>query len=369
MVAVIDQSSVPGFHSRYSRPLIVADFQTDPASCLQSLLEEGKKLKEKGILFPSSDRSAIFLFEHYRQLGEYFEFTIPQEGKGSSIVDKRYQYQEAARVGTPIPPTFYPSTIQEIEKIKDILEYPVFIKPYYSHEWQRKFQSKGSKVENPQQLLEAFKEILPTGLQVMVQSIIPGPISNLFELEAYVGKDGKILGTFGVQKIRQFPSEFGMGTMVRSFHNKEVLRLGTDFLHSIGFRGIANIEFKLDDRDGKYKLIEINPRFWLQSIQPTQAGINFPLIEYLELTNQPIPVMPDYKDDVLWLSAASDLLSRWSTSHSADSWLSDFIRSWLKADCFAYFCKDDPKPALYSVLSPSALLPHLQAVLHKAEKA
>ena len=78
------------------------------------------------------------------------------------------------------------------------------------------------------------------------------------------------------RKIRQFPVEFGIGTTMESFHDPLVKRIGLDFMENIGYRGIGSIELKLDDRTGKYMMIELNPRLWAQNIQATCAGVNFP---------------------------------------------------------------------------------------------
>ena len=44
----------------------------------------------------------------------------------------------------------------------------------------------------------------------------------------------------------------------------------------VGYRGIFSVEFKLDARDGHYKIIEVNPRpFWLIG-HIARAGIDLP---------------------------------------------------------------------------------------------
>lgn len=49
-------------------------------------------------------------------------------------------------------------------------------------------------------------------------------------------------------------------------------------------------EFKKDPRDGVYKFIEINPRFWLTHSLTGAAGIDFVYLYYLSMTEQqPIP--------------------------------------------------------------------------------
>jgi predicted ATP-grasp superfamily ATP-dependent carboligase len=91
-------------------------------------------------------------------------------------------------------------------------------------------------------------------------------------------------------------------------------------------------------------MIELNARLWQQNIQATYAGVNFPLIEYLDLTGQtPEPVL-DYKDDVRWFDAIQDFQAYRVYSGAGKLTFPQWLRSWWGSDCFAYFAWDDLKP-------------------------
>ena len=55
---------------------------------------------------------------------------------------------------------------------------------------------------------------------------------------------------------------------------------GLAWLRSLGYTGFSYIEYKLDPRDGQYKLIELNARSWLNQFMATLSGVNFPAIVY-----------------------------------------------------------------------------------------
>jgi len=55
---------------------------------------------------------------------------------------------------------------------------------------------------------------------------------------------GEILALFVAQKIRRYPIDFGVGTLMRRVHNEEAIRLGLDFLVGLRYRGIGEMEFK-----------------------------------------------------------------------------------------------------------------------------
>jgi len=323
--------------------MLVPDPQEEPERVLKLLLTEGRKLDEKGILFPAGDAFGLFVSRYRKELSECFRFIAPSP---EGIFSKRLQYDEALRIGIPIASTFYPSTIDDVKRIKDSLKYPVFMKPYYSHLWLTKFGNKGFLIEASKQLTDRFNEVLPTGLQVMVQSIIPGPNTNLIKVIVYVGMEGKILALFVSQKIRQHPIDFGTGTLTKSVHNEEVTRLALDFLRRLRYRGVCEIEFKKDARVGQYKLIELNPRFWVQNIQATYAGVNFPLIQYMDLTGQPVRPITDFKDGVTWLDSWHDLLAFRDGWGKGGTSVTEFLKSWSGTNCHAHLALDDLKPVL-----------------------
>lgn len=47
------------------------------------------------------------------------------------------------------------------------------------------------------------------------------------------------------------------------------------------YNGIAHLDFRFDERDGQYKLIDFNARYWFSLLGSTAAGINFPLLHCL----------------------------------------------------------------------------------------
>ena len=46
------------------------------------------------------------------------------------------------------------------------------------------------------------------------------------------------------------------------------------FAKRIGYRGIVGLEYKLDQQDNKYKLLDFNPRLMLSDALTTYCGVN-----------------------------------------------------------------------------------------------
>jgi predicted ATP-grasp superfamily ATP-dependent carboligase len=185
---------------------------------------------------------------------------------------------------------------------------------------------------------------LASGQPVLVQSIILGPNTNHYKVCAYLDQSGEPLAVFTLRKIRQYPIEFGVGTLVESVWDEELLHLGLHFMQAIGYRGVGSVEFKRDDRDGKLKLIELNPRLWQQNSQAEASGVDFPLIAYRDMIGErPTPVTT-FRRGVKWLDVGADAQAAWDYFRRGElsprAWLSSFrgVRS------FATFALDDPIP-------------------------
>ncbi len=62
------------------------------------------------------------------------------------------------------------------------------------------------------------------------------------------------------RELRCDPVGFGPASVSEPVVDPETDRVCDEFLRSIGYVGICEIEMKWDDRDGRVKLIEANPR-------------------------------------------------------------------------------------------------------------
>lgn len=341
---------MPGFRSRYCCAKQCPDPVHEARELLGFLVEEGRRLEQPGILFPASDAFALFVSRYRDELGAWFRFALPSCDVMEAIVNKRRQYELAERVGIPYARTFYPETMDDVHRIKNDLDYPAFIKPYYGHLWREKFGGthKGFKVHAPRELVDRFEVILPTGLQAMVQTIILGPNTNHFKVNVYMSEAEEPLAVLSLRKIRQYPTEFGVGTVVESVRHPELVGLGLRFFRGIGYRGIGSIEFKKDERDGRLKMIELNPRLWQQNGHATACGINFPLIQYLDLSGQTPPPQTDFSVGVKWLDSVADFQAFWDYFRRGELSPGAWLRSWAGVRSFATFAWDDPGPFLRS---------------------
>src|SRR5579885_2784419 len=220
-------------------------------------------------------------------------------------------------------------------------------------EWKilRKFNSKIFRVSNCRELLSKFDLCLESGYKVMVQEIIPGPDSNLYECMVYVNSEGHINTTFLFRKVRQNPPQFGVARVAISQDRIPQIEDFTErILKEADFRGIATAEFKKDPRDNQFKLLEINVRAFRPNWLATYCGINFPWITYMDLVEKEQIKVTNYKKDVYWIELYQDVLNSVFRRNREDLRFSDYIKPYLsKNKTFAILSTDDFMPFLRQI--------------------
>jgi D-aspartate ligase len=337
-----------GFRSRYCTADVCPDPLQQPDDLVRFLSRQAGDDPQKVVLLPTSDLFFLFLSRHRVQLADRFLLSLPSEDVAESVVNKRRLYELAAASGTPFPASHFPGTYEEALAVKDSLRYPAFIKPYWGHQWRRHFGGlhKGFKVQSPDEFLARFREVLDSGHPALVQSYITSADDNLFSLSLYVSQAGEVLAAFPRKQVRQYPPNSGTVSLAISERNPQLVADGALFCQSMGYRGIAGLEYKLDREDNQYKLLDFNPRLMLSDSLTAYCGINLPLMQYLDLTGQRSAPRQEYREGVTWLESIADFHSFQQYHERGELGFKDWLKSWRRARVFALFAWDDPLPFL-----------------------
>jgi predicted ATP-grasp superfamily ATP-dependent carboligase len=337
-----------GFRSRYGTHAVCPDPRTSATQLLAFLQARARPLSSKPILYPTSDSFVAFMSDHREGLDQYFRYALPSPEAVSAGIDKASQYEHAARAGVPIPSTHTPRTLEDVRALAERLEYPVVVKPVVGHVWRERFRSeKAVRVDDAATLVALFEQIFNAALCAVVQAQVAGGNDNHYKVSAYFDQGGAARAVICMRKIRQFPVDFGVGTLMESVVEPDLRELGLRFFRSLGWRGPGSIEFKRDDRDGQWKLIELNPRLWQQHALAASCGLNFPLVQYQDLTGQSGPC-ESYTCGVRWLDEFRDPRSAWEHWKGNRMRFREWARSLRRVRSFALWAPDDPAPFLAS---------------------
>jgi predicted ATP-grasp superfamily ATP-dependent carboligase len=274
-VLALDHRSSPlGFRSRYAQPVRVPDPATHEDDFIAAVAEAGP-----GVIFPTHDPPLNALARNRDKL-EGFLFPFPSWDRLEAIQDKRHQLEAAVAAGVDIPETLYPSRASELAEV----ELPVLVKPQHPDGFKRTFGKQAFRCETRAELERAYADAEPFG--PMVQELIPGGDDELYSLGSYLREDGEPLGLFSGRKLKQVPPLVGTCRVGEAVWVQEVVDAGLRFLRELGYHGISQVEFKRDPRDGRFKLMEINPRLWQWHGLASACGVDLPLIAFHDLMGQ-----------------------------------------------------------------------------------
>ena len=249
---------------------------------------------DKIILIATSDELVRLVIENQNKLDEKYVHNYPSLEILDKILVKDTFYETFTDCEFDIPKTYnYPcGQNQKIEEEKvEELKYPLIVKPgnnieYHLHKFEGMY--KVFKVNTRQELQEVVDKIEASGYKsnLVIQEFIPGDDYSLFDSIFYCSKDKKVqLMTFaqiGLQERN--PGGIGNATVLVNGFNEhgydtKILENLKTFMERIGYQGFAEFDLKYDERDGKYKVLEINPRQARSSYYLAFGGYN--LVQYL----------------------------------------------------------------------------------------
>ena len=85
------------------------------------------------------------------------------------------------------------------------------------------------------------------------------------------------------RKLVQMPRGFGTCRVGEARWRDDVVEQALALLTALGYHGIAQTEFRLDPRDERFKLMEVNPRLWQWHGLARACGVDLPRIAYLDV--------------------------------------------------------------------------------------
>jgi predicted ATP-grasp superfamily ATP-dependent carboligase len=111
------------------------------------------------------------------------------------------------------------------------------------------------------------------------------------------------------------------------------------------YTGLAEVEFKYDQKDGRYKLLDVNPRAWTWQELCAAAGVDFPYLLWQLMHGEDVPQIRG-RPGVRWARLSTDLAAASSEIWRGRLSLRSYIRSLTGPIEFAAFAADDPVPTL-----------------------
>jgi D-aspartate ligase len=300
------------------------------------------------VVFPCDDDAVEVVARHRGELDRL----VPIEANDAAlldVLDKDRTYGRARAAGVPTPRTMMVSDDAQLEAAIARIGFPCALKPRHIHEFSRHFRRKVFLADDPGSLRRAFAETSAHGLQMIVTEIVPGPEDAYCSIFTYLDESSQPLVVFTKRKLRQNPPGFGVGCYHITHWDDAVAEMGLRFLQAIHFRGIANVEFKRDSRDGTLKLIECNARFTAANEILQRSGLDFANFVYRRQIGQAVAVPDRVRDDVYMWAPVQDTMSFLASHRRGQLSTRDWMGSLLHRQTLPLFAWRDPLPSLVNL--------------------
>ena len=313
-VTVIDRSPLAqAFYSKYCKRKYLVRFSPDRPDRFIRELKRILRAEQHEVLLPISWYANYHISRFREELEPYIAIPVASHASMEIAANKDKTMKFAADIGVDIPRTFAPSTEYELQEVVNSIEFPLVIKGstgaghvYYPR--------------NEEELVHYYSKI--KALRPIVQEYVKGIGHGFFALY----NRGKCVAFFMHKRLREFPTTGGPSTAAISYFSKSLMKQGMRILDRLSWHGVAMVEFKRSDVDGKYYLMEINPKFWGSLELAIKAGVDFPYLAYEMARNEDFEPVFGYRKNVIfrWPFPA-DFLNSLST-RSIGRFLSDFTK-------------------------------------------
>lgn len=349
-----DESSIARFSRHVARTVRVANLR-DEERAVGTVLDVGRQLGLKNwVLYPTRDETVAAFSRYKTHLMEYFRVPTAEWTTIEWAWDKRNTYRLAEELGIPAPRTWYPRDVSELEQIE--AELPLVIKPAIKEHFIYATKAKAWQANTRAELVERFNQataLVGSG-ETMIQELIPGDGRQQFSYCAFF-KEGHAIGSMVAQRRRQHPPDFGRAsTFVETIDLPLLETFSERILKAINYYGLVEVEYKLDARDGQYKLLDINARTWGYHTLGQQAGVDFPYLLFADQLGEPV-VPCRAQTGVRWIRLVTDVGTAGRELLKGRLDWRAYMRSLRGFHIESVFSREDPLPGLIEL----ALVPYL----------
>lgn len=342
----------PAGVSRYLAGTFICEKPSvDSDGFLKFIARVRKTLNRPTVLIPADDLSAILIAENAEVLESEFIFAHQPPALPRTLANKRSLYHLCQQSGVACPQTFFPETREELLEVASRQHFPVVIKA--AEPWLLPSGVKSvAIVPRRQDLIAYYDHVakLSPATTLMIQEMISAKGSEDWIVHGYCDRNSEPLVLFTGVKLRSYPAFAGPTTLARSVRNDALQQQATTLFSKIGYRGIMDLDWRFDGRDGRYKLLDFNPRLGAQfRLFSTDMKIDVVRALYLDLTGRR-PCVGTPIEGRTFMLDVHDVLASWGYWRNGSLTIREWLRSLRGPHEHAWYSADDPLPFLLMAL-------------------
>lgn len=305
------------------------------------------KRKKYDVLMPVGYATTVRISQYKDAFPSLVNIPVAEYECLRIAADKSASLKLAETLGIPTPKTYYAKNLRDVRETAKRLSYPVVVKGSLE-------TGKVRYVNSPGQLEKRYIELsqnFPGGERLpLIQEYIPGRGYGFFALF----NKGKPRSIFMHKRILEYPITGGPSVVAESVYEPKLEEYGLKLLKALKWHGVAMVEFKLDLRNGKFTLMEINPKIWGSLDLAIASGVDFPYLICKMAAEGDVDPVFNYKVGVRFMWAFPDAILHFlSRPSSVRLLLNDFLNSAHN------ICVGDLKPNLVQMMETSFLVSYL----------
>ncbi|MFF0747588.1 ATP-grasp domain-containing protein [Streptomyces sp. NPDC004267] len=297
--AVVESLSSPVVRSRYLRGAHLRPVEPSPAELTRLLLRVADQLRlrpadgasHSALLVPLDDITALSLAECRPELAGRYLLPDQSPEQLARVADKAQLAETCRSLGLPHPRTELPTSAEEAAAMAWSLGLPVIAK--WSRPWLlpvggrlRSTTIVGSLAE----VRELYERTPQAGSRLLLQELLPAGRDLDWFFHGYVDSGGGCSTGATGRKERSWPDGAGLTAVGRWTANPAVDTLARELLAALGYRGVCDLDFRLDRATGAYHLLDFNPRPGAQfRLFADRDGLDVVRAMHLDLTGRAVP--------------------------------------------------------------------------------
>ena len=265
----------PVFFSRHCSGRLVYPHPEHGLDHFLDALEGHLKTGRYDVLLPMSDHITIPVVAARERLLRHVRTAVPGPISLERSRDKLKTLAIARRLGIGIPQTGLVRGSEELADAADKTGMPCVLKP------RRGAAGIGVQFIDSRYGLAAAWEsgmvqenLVYDARSRLLQEYLHGEVHDVCVLF----RDGEPRAALTQKRIYMLPPRGGIAVVAETTDEPELRDLAIRLLTAMRWHGPAQVEFRIDERNGQPKLMEVNGRFWATLELSILAGVDFPVL-------------------------------------------------------------------------------------------
>ena len=325
----------PARTSRFVAGSCVLRYDTaSPVEELLSIIER----ESIEVVIPAGLPGNELICRHREALGRVVRAPFNDLVAFERLANKRDTLELARSLGIPHPRSVQILGLDRLDDVVQELAFPVVFKSVLDQGTVRYARDATELRAIAEGFWRSNRALIDAGRFPLAQEYIHGTGHGYYAL----ADSGAVIAHFMHRRLHEVPASGGPSAMAVSYRDPELMRLGERFVAETAWTGVVMLEVKKNTRDGRYYVIEANPKFWGSLDLSIAAGVDFPWLLYELLVLGSVSTEPpEYRDDCVFRWLTMDLAYAVETRRIA-AYLRTFTNRRVRDD----FVRDDPFPLL-----------------------